>query len=95
MDVVEAIEKCGSEEGKPSAVVRIADCGVVEDEEDKKEDEETKADKDIGREEEVDTSDKRDEDEVDSDNPFRHLSAKEKKVVMEVIRLMQRNYLRD
>ena len=90
MDVVEAIEKCGSEEGKPSAVVRIADCGVVEDEEDKKEDEE-----DIEREEEVDTSDKRDEDEVDSDNPFRHLSAKEKKVVMEVIRLMQRNYLRD
>ena len=48
MDVVEAIEKCGSEEGKPSAVVRIADCGVVEDEEDKKEDEETKEDKDIG-----------------------------------------------
>ena len=93
MDVVEAIEKCGSEEGKPSAVVRIADCGVVEDEEDKKEDEEDK--KDIEREEEVDTSDKRDEDEVDSDNPFHHLSAKEKKVVMEVIRLMQRNYLRD
>ena len=93
MDVVEAIEKCGSEVGKPSAVVRIADCGVVEDEEDKKEDEEDK--KDIEREEEVDTSDKRDEDEVDSDNPFRHLSAKEKKVVMEVIRLMQRNYLRD
>ena len=74
-------------------MVRIADCGVVEDEEDKKEDEEDK--KDIEREEEVDTSDKRDEDEVDSDNPFRHLSAKEKKVVMEVIRLMQRNYLRD
>ena len=93
MDVVEAIEKCGSEEGKPSAVVRIADCGVVEDEEDKKEDEEDK--KDIEREEEVDTSDKRDGNEVDSENPFRHLSAKEKKVVMEVIRLMQRNYLRD
>ena len=75
MDVVEAIEKCGSEEGKPSAVVRIADCGVVEDEEDKKEDEEDK--KDIEREAEVDTRAKSDEDEVASDNPFRHLSAKE------------------
>lgn len=34
MDVLDAIEECGSSDGTPSCVVRIIDCGLVEEESD-------------------------------------------------------------
>lgn len=36
MEVLDAIEECGSSDGTPSCVVRIIDCGLVEDESDEK-----------------------------------------------------------
>lgn len=32
MEVVDAIEECGSSDGVPSCVVRIVDCGLLEEE---------------------------------------------------------------
>ena len=48
MEVLDEIEKCGSKSGKPTAVVRIMNCGLLdEDGEEKKEEEEKKRQEEI------------------------------------------------
>lgn len=57
MEVLDEIEKCGSKSGKPTAVVRIMNCGLLdEDGEEKKEEEDEKK-------EEVIEDDKKEEEE--------------------------------
>lgn len=61
MEVLDEIEKCGSKSGKPTAVVRIMNCGLLdEDGEEKKEEEEEKK-------EEVIEDDKKEEEEEEEE----------------------------
>lgn len=60
MEVLDEIEKCGSKSGKPTAVVRIMNCGLLdEDGEEKKEEEDEK------KEEVIEDDKKEEEDEED------------------------------
>ena len=68
MEVLDEIEKCGSKSGKPTAVVRIMNCGLLdEDGEEKKEEEDEKKEEviedDKKEEEEEEEEKKRDEEE--------------------------------
>ena len=67
MEVLDEIEKCGSKSGKPTAVVRIMNCGLLdEDGEEKKEEEEEKKEEvieDDKKEEEEEEEKKSDEEE--------------------------------
>ena len=61
MEVLDEIEKCGSKSGKPTAVVRIMNCGLLdEDGEEKKEEEDEKK-------EEVIEDDKKEEEEEEEE----------------------------
>ena len=74
MEVLDEIEKCGSKSGKPTAVVRIMNCGLLdEDGEEKKEEEDEKKEEVIEddkkeEEEEEDEEKKSEEEEKEEDD---------------------------
>lgn len=71
MEVLDEIEKCGSKSGKPTAVVRIMNCGLLdEDGEEKKEEEEEKKEEvieDDKKEEEEEEEEKKSEEEEEKE----------------------------
>ena len=67
MNVVSAIEECGSSDGTPSCVARIVDCGVVEDEDEENENDEGDDNKESGKEE-ADEGDENDEGDERNDD---------------------------
>lgn len=71
MEVLDEIEKCGSKSGKPTAVVRIMNCGLLdEDGEEKKEEEEEKKEEGIEddkKEEEEEEDEKKSEEEEEKE----------------------------
>lgn len=72
MEVLDEIEKCGSKSGKPTAVVRIMNCGLLdEDGEEKKEEEEKKKEEGIEddkKEEEEEEEEKKSEEEEEKED---------------------------
>ena len=72
MEVLDEIEKCGSKSGKPTAVVRIMNCGLLdEDGEEKKEEEEEKKEEGIEddkKEEEEEEEEKKSEEEEEKED---------------------------
>ena len=71
MEVLDEIEKCGSKSGKPTAVVRIMNCGLLdEDGEEKKEEEDEKKEEvieDDKKEEEEEEEEKKSEEEEEKE----------------------------
>ena len=61
MNVVSAIEECGSSDGTPSCVARIVDCGVVEDEDEENENDEGDERNDDDEKDKKSDDDERDE----------------------------------
>ena len=100
MEVLDEIEKCGSKSGKPTAVVRIMNCGLLdEDGEEKKEEEDEKKEEVIEdekkEEEEEEEEKKEDEEEDGEDGDTIKLTKREKAIVKEVLLLMKKQFLRD
>ena len=99
MEVLDEIEKCGSKSGKPTAVVRIMNCGLLdEDGEEKKEEEDEKKEEvieDDKKEEEEEEKKEEDEEEDGEDGDTIKLTKREKAIVKEVLLLMKKQFLRD
>lgn len=83
MEVLDEIEKCGSKSGKPTAVVRIMNCGLLdEDGEEKKEEEDEKKEEvieDEKKEEEEEEEEKKSEEEEEKEEDDEKGEEEEKK----------------
>ena len=62
MEVLDEIEKCGSKSGKPTAVVRIMNCGLLDED-----GEETKEEEDEKKEEVIEDDKKEEEEEEEEE----------------------------
>ena len=71
MEVLDEIEKCGSKSGKPTAVVRIMNCGLLD------EDGEEKKEEDDEKKEEVIEDDKKEEEEEEEEKKSEEAEEKE------------------
>lgn len=71
MEVLDEIEKCGSKSGKPTAVVRIMNCGLLD------EDGEEKKEEDDEKKEEVIEDDKKEEEEEEEEKKSEEEEEKE------------------